>query len=268
MSDGMSLNVRFYDTIARFYDAENAEFTEDLALYGELAAETGGPVLDVGCGTGRVMLHLAQEGHRVVGVDRSEVMLARGRRKLDVMPDLKPRVTFVQGDALDADVPCCFKLIIVPYNSFMHFSEQVDQLTALRHFANLLDDDGLLVLDLPNAGDAYASRDDGSIVLERMFTEPESGHLVMQHSYSMIDRVAQHLHITWIYDEIADDGTVHRTLAPLKLRYVFPGEMDLQLAASGLRRVQFYGDYGREPFLDGSPRMVVLAEKTRQPGDS
>lgn len=258
------MNVKFYDTIARFYDAENAEMADDLLLYSELAEETGGPVLDVGCGTGRVMLHLAQEGLRVVGVDRSEAMLARGQRKLAVMADLKPLVTFVKGDALDAELPYCFKLIIVPYNGFMHFSEQVDQIAALKHFYSLLDDDGLLVLDMPNAGEAFATQDDGALVLERMFTEPESGHLVMQQSMSTLDRINQQLHVTWIYDEIGSEGAVHRTLAPLVLRYVFPGEMDLLLAATGFRRVQTYGDYMREPFVDGSPRMIVLAEKIQK----
>jgi len=259
-----TLNVKFYDTIARFYDAENAEMVDDLALYSALAGETGGPVLDVGCGTGRVMLHLAQEGIHVVGLDRSEAMLARGRRRLELMPDLKPLVTFVHGDALDPHLPCCFKLILVAYNGFMHFSEQADQLTALCRYRDLLDDDGLLVLDLPNAGEAFATQGDGALVLERMFTEPESGHLVMQHSVSTLDRAAQQLHVTWIYDEIAGDGTVHRTLAPLVLRYVFPGEMDLLLAASGFHREQTYGDYTQEPFADGSPRMIVLAKKGKE----
>jgi hypothetical protein len=119
-------------------------------------------------------------------------------------------------------------------------------------------------LDLPNAGEVYATQDDGALVLERMFTEPESGHLVMQHSVSTLDRAAQQLHVTWVYDEMAEDGTVHRTLAPVVLRYVFPGEMDLMLAAARLRRVQAYGDYTREPFADGSPRMIVLAEKVKE----
>jgi SAM-dependent methyltransferase len=260
----MTLNATFYETIARFYDAENARMIDDLALYSELARETGGPVLEIGCGTGRVMLHLAQAGVRVVGLDRSEAMLARGQRKLEVMPDLKPLATFIHADALDPHLPCCFKLILVPYNTFAQFGEQADQLTALRRFHDLLDEDGLLVLDLPNAGEAYATQDDGALVLERTFTEPESGHLVMQHSVSALDRAAQQLHVSWIYDEIAEDGTVHRTLAPLVLRYVFPGEMDLLLAAAGLRRVQFYGDYTQEPFADGSPRMIVLAEKVKE----
>ncbi len=253
-------NVTFYETIARFYDAENAEMVDDLALYSLLAEDTGGPVLDVGCGTGRVMLHLAQEGLQVVGVEHSDAMLARGRRKLEIMSDLKPLVTFVQGDALKAELPCSFKLILVPYNTFMHFSEQAEQLAALRHFRSLLDDDGLLVLDLPNAGEVYGTQDDGAIVLERSFTEPESGHVVMQQSVSALYRVAQQLAITWIYDEIGADGGVRRTLAPLLLRYVFPGEMDLLLAASDLRRVQTYGDYTGEPFADGCPRMIVLAK--------
>jgi SAM-dependent methyltransferase len=257
----MTLSVNFYDTIARLYDAENAELTEDLDLYSALAEETGGPVLDVGCGTGRVMLHLAQQGLRVVGVDNSVVMLARGQRRLARMPGLKPLVTFIKGDALTAELPGKLKLIIVPYNTLMHFNEQAQQLTALRRFHDLLDDDGVLILDLPNAGEAFGTQDDGAVALERTFTEPESGHLVMQQSFSTLNRITQQLHITWIYDEITEDGTVRRTLAPLVVRYVFSGEMDLLLAASGLRRVETFGDYLREPFVEGCPRMIVLAEK-------
>lgn len=261
----MTLSIKFYDTIARFYDAENEDMTDDLALYSELAGETGGPVLDVGCGSGRVMLRLAQDGWRVVGVDFSEAMLARGRRKLAMMPDLASLVTFVKGDVLAAELPGKFKLIIVPYNGFMHFNDQAQQAAALRRFYDLLDDDGLLIVDLPNAGEAFATQDDGAVALERMFTEPESGHLVMQQSFSTLNRVAQQLHVTWIYDEIMDDGTVRRTLAPLVLRYVFPGEMDLLLAATGFRRVESYGDYLRGPFEEGSTRMIVLAEKVPAP---
>lgn len=254
------MNMQFYETIARFYDAENRDMTDDLELYSELAAETGSPILDIGCGTGRVMLHLAQEGHRVVGIDYSEAMLARGRRKLGLMRDLESEVAFVHGDALQTDLDQRFKLIIVPYNGFMHFNEQAHQITALRRFRALLDAGGLLVLDLPNAGEAFGTQDDGAVVLERMFTEPESGHLVMQQSVSSLDRIAQQLHVTWIYDEVAANNTVQRTLAPLVLRYVFLGEMDLLLAVTGWRCVAVYGDYDRAPFVEGSPRMIVLAE--------
>jgi ubiquinone/menaquinone biosynthesis C-methylase UbiE len=257
----MNINVQFYETIARFYDAENLDLTEDLDLYTELAGETGGPILDMGCGSGRVTLPLAKQGHRIVGVDNSQVMLSRGQRKIDQFPKAKPLVTFIHGDALQTELKEQFKLIIVSYNSFMHFGEQSDQLTALRHFQTMLDDDGLLVIDLPNAGEAFGAQDYGAIVLERSFIEPETGHLVMQQSVSSIDRVTQHLFITWIYDEMMDDSAVHRTMAPLRLRYVFAGEMDLMLEAAGLHCVELYGDYQRIPFEDGCPRMIVLAQK-------
>jgi SAM-dependent methyltransferase len=257
--------VQFYDTMARFYDAENADMVVDLALYGELAHECGDPVLDMGCGTGRVMLFLAQHGHRVVGVDPSAAMLARGRAKLDRLPALKPRVTMLAGDALHTPLAERFALIIVPYNTFMHFPDLATQLAVLAHLGALLTDDGQLVIDIPSAGEAYATQDNSGLVLERMFTEPESGHLVMQHSVSTIDRAEQLLHVTWIYDEIRGDGAVHRTLAPLVLRYVFPGEMQLMLRAAGLELLAFYGDYDRQPLVDGSPRMLTLARRAGEP---
>lgn len=257
----MNINVQFYETIARFYDAENMDLIEDLELFSELADETGGPIFDVGCGSGRVTLHLAQQGHRIVGLDNSKVMLTRGQQKLEKLPKAKNLITFIHGDALKTELSERFKLIIVSYNSFMHFGEMADQLTALRHFQTMLDDDGLLVIDLPNAGEAFGAQDYGAIVLERSFTEPETGHTVMQQSVSSIDRATQHLFITWIYDELMENGAVHRTLAPLRLRYVFASEMELMLEAAGLQCVELYGDYQRTPFEDGCPRMIVLAEK-------
>lgn len=256
----MTLNARFYETIARYYDAENATMTEDLALYRELADERGGPVLDVGCGSGRVMLALAQDGVRVVGVDFSAAMLARGRRRLAQQPALASRVTFVEGDALAAELPGPFALILLPYNMLMHFNTQADQLAALRRFRALLAPEGLLVLDLPNAGEAYGAQDDDVLSLERTFIEPESGNRVMQQSVSRLERVSQQFHVTWIYDEIQPDGTLRRTLAPLLLRHVFPAELDLLLALAGLARVTAYGDYDQSPFEEGSPRLIVLAE--------
>ncbi|NDJ74686.1 MAG: class I SAM-dependent methyltransferase [Chloroflexi bacterium] len=258
------MNQKFYDTIARFYDAENAEMTDDLPLYRELAAACGDPVLDVGCGTGRVMLHLARAGHTVVGVDHSAAMLARGQHKLDALDDKKKddvqrRVTWVQGDVLTAELPGPFNLIVVPYNGFMHFHHQAEQQHALRRFKELLAPEGQIVLDLPNAGEAFASQDDNAVSLERTFVEPDSGHLVLQQSVSELNRVTQQMHITWLYDEIAADGTLKRTVSPLVLRYVFGAELDLLLAAAGLQRREVFGDYWDGPFEDGSPRMIVVA---------
>ncbi len=262
----MDPNAHFYETIARFYDAENSAMIEDLPLYSELAEESGAPILDVGCGTGRVTLALAEDGHRVIGIDHSEQMLARGRRKLESQPALKPLVTFLHGDVRTTALDQQFRMIIVPYNGLTQFITQEEQLAVLRRFEAALDPEGWLVLDLPNAGEAFGTHDPDTVALERMFVEPESGHMVMQQSVSTLNRVTQQLEITWIYDEIGKDGLIHRTLAPLTLRYIFPGEMTLMLAAAGLRAAHIYGDYDQSEFEDGSPRMIVLAEKASGQG--
>src|SRR5262245_36474419 len=106
----------FYDTIARYYDAENEDMTDDLELYSHFAEQTGGPILDVGCGTGRVMLHLASEGYSVAGIDISKAMLDRGRRKLKNRVDLHDLVTFHEGNALSYALPDTYALILIPYN--------------------------------------------------------------------------------------------------------------------------------------------------------
>lgn len=253
--------LTFYDTIARYYDAENENVIDDLELYSTLAGEYGDPILDIGCGTGRVMLHLAMDGYRVTGLDTSKAMLERGKRKLKNRLDLHDLAVFYEGDALNYPLPEQYALILIPYNGLMHFQAVADQHTVLRHLADHLTDDGLLVIDLPNAGETFATLDDGAVTLERTFTEPESGHLVMQQSVSSLNRAEQLQYITWIYDEIGTDNVLRRTVAPLTLRYIFPTEMDLLLQINGLQRLERYGDYDRRLFEDGCSRLIVLARK-------
>jgi SAM-dependent methyltransferase len=249
----------FYDTIARFYDAENEFFTADLPLYLEMAEEYGDPILDIGCGTGRVLLHLAQAGYQMVGVDPSVEMLALAKRKLQVLPDVAAQVKLIEVGILEYTAATPFPLILLPYNAFMHFRTPNEQLKVLQHLQKLLTPDGVIVIDLPNAGEAYASENDSGLVLERSFIEPQSGHLVMQQSVSEIDRIQQTLHITWIYDEITADRSLKRTVAPLVLRYVFAAELKLLLQLAHLHPIATYGDYERGALIDGCERLIVIA---------
>lgn len=251
----------FYDTIARYYDPENDDVTDDLALYSEIASETEGLILDVGCGTGRVMFHLAGEGYTVHGIDKSPEMLERARRRMQGRTDLRERCIVMEGDILTDKLPAKYALIILPYNTFMHLNGDGQQVEALRRLTDLLEEDGQLVIDMPNAGEHFAASDDGSIHLERSFVEPETGHYVMQQSVARLDRTAQMQYITWIYDEIDAQGVVKRTVAPQVLRYVFPGEMLLMLELAGLSLVERYGDYDGSPFEGECPRMLVIAER-------
>jgi SAM-dependent methyltransferase len=249
----------FYAQIARYYDAENTDKNDDIPFYLDLAKEVGGPILDVGCGSGRVTFPLARAGYQVHGIDNERAMLERAEAIIARDANLKARVTLHEADAVTHTYPVKFGLTLLPYNCLMHFRDQEQQLALLKNLRACTKPDGLLVLDLPNAGDVYATEDTDAVVFERTFLEPETGHLVMQQSVSTLDRTAQILRVTWIYDEVTADGTLKRTFAPLTLYYFFYNELVLLLKLAGFEVEAVYGDLDGSDYEDGAPRMVVLA---------
>ncbi|MDX2139361.1 MAG: class I SAM-dependent methyltransferase [Chloroflexota bacterium] len=251
----------FYSIIAQYYDSEHHDKDEDLDLYGELVAEHGAPALIIGAGTGRIMIDLAARGHAVTGIEVDEAMLDRARRKhASAPPAVQKRLTFVHGDALKVVLDGQFRTVIIPYNTLMHFHSLEAHLGVLKRSRAWLADGGALVIDLPNAGESFAAQDTGAVMLERMFLEQETGHLIMQHSVAELDRVTQMMHVTWIYDEVTADQTVKRTLAPVVNRYFFYPELRLLLERAGFTNIEAYGDYDESEFSDGCPRMIVVAK--------
>jgi len=254
--------MSFYVTIARYYDAEHQDKTDDLLMYSELAAEYGSPIFEVGAGTGRVMFHLAKAGYEVHGIDIEPAMLDRGRRQAGELPALKKYLTFIQDDVLKYKTDTKYPLVLVPYNGLMHFHDQQQQLKVLSRLHELITDDGLLVLDLPNPADAFAAQDTDAMLFEKTFLEPDTGHLVMQYSVSTLDRTEQLIRINWIYDEVSGDGTVKRTVAPVIFRYFFYNEVRLLLQLSGFTVEAVYGSPELDPYEDGCERMIVFARPT------
>lgn len=249
----------FYETIARYYDAELGDRIDDLQLFSRLADEYGDPIFDVGCGTGRVILHLAQEGYQVHGIDDSREMLNRLDTRLTIMPHLKEFVSYTEGDILTYETEQKYKLVLLSYNALMHFHEQETQIQLLHKLRSIIAEDGLLVLDLPNAGEVFATRETDAIIFDREFVEPETGHLVTLQSHSYLDRVTQLLHVTWIYDEMTGDGFVKRLRMPHILRYFFYPEVKLLLERCGFDVVDVFGSTDEDPFEDGCERMVIYA---------
>src|SRR5574337_880664 len=120
----------------------------DLGFYLELARSHGGPILELGCGTGRVLLPLARAGHCVAGLDLSEGMLSKCRAKLDAEPPaVRERVRLVQGSMTDFEVAETFCLIFIPFRPFQHLLAVDEQMACLRCAHRHLEPGGKLVVD-------------------------------------------------------------------------------------------------------------------------
>ena len=249
----------FYSAVARFYDSENADKTDDLALYSRLANEYRGDILDIGCGTGRILIHLALAGFEGWGIDNDSAMLSRFQAKLDIQPRLRDLIHIVQADVLRHDFTRRFRLILLSYNAMMHFHDQATQIKLLQRLRGWLRVDGLLVIDLPNAAPAFAAPDTDTLTLERTFLDPDTGNMVMLQSVNAVDRAEQILQVEWIYDFVDGEGNLKRLVAPHRLRYFFLPEMRLLLERSGLRLEDVYGEADLSPYDAESERMIVFA---------
>src|SRR5258708_34675961 len=112
------MSSALYDSfIADYYDASPvvAGRTQDIAFYRSATREFGDPVLELGCGTGRVTMALAEDGYRVTGLDLSERVLERAAQKRAAfVREARERVRFVQGDMTGCDRAAQFGLVICP----------------------------------------------------------------------------------------------------------------------------------------------------------
>jgi SAM-dependent methyltransferase len=248
------------DRIARFFDADNAGFDDDLDLVLAYAQRTGGPVLELGCGTGRLLAPLMDAGLEVTGVDMSAGMLEIARQRLGA-PGAKARHSLIAGDYTQMDLRGPYALAVCAMNTFMHLADPAAQVTALRHWRKHLRPGGLLILDLFNPDVAELASLDGHLQLEKSWRDPASGFTVMKQVSRTLDQVRQLVHVTFVYDEIAPDGALHRTLSRFDMRYLWPAEAQLLLASAGYRIGTTYGDWDLSELVDGSPRLIIVAER-------
>jgi ubiquinone/menaquinone biosynthesis C-methylase UbiE len=247
-----------YDGVARFYDLTYSDSNDDLGLYQGFAERCGSPILEVGCGTGRVALPLAEAGYRVTGVDLSPAMLAIARQKADTMK-LGGRLALVEADARQLSLPERYSLAVIASNSFGLFLTYADQSGVLQSIRKILKPRGLLVFDIFNPDLAMLSSDNGQLFHDFTRTDPATGATVLKMHSRRVDLGEQLIEVMFIYDEMAPDGTVKRTLFPFDTRYFFLPEMELLLKDSGYSLEAVYGSYDLDTYCSESDRMIIVA---------
>jgi len=242
-----------YDALARYYELEYADYDVDFDFYLQLLRRTGGPILDLACGTGRVALAMARAGYSAVGVDRSEAMLGIARRKAG------ERVELVQADLRDFDLGRRFPLVTVTLNSFMHLLEVDDQEDALERVAAHVAPGGRAVISTINPYSVSLQDTESKLIHEFTKWDPEADSWVTKTSAREVDTVEQVEHVTYFYDEVRA-GKVERLVTTLDFRYTYRYELELLLRQAGLDPVGVYGSYDLESYEITSPALIIVAQ--------
>src|SRR6266571_5252775 len=232
-----------YDSfIADYYDESPIVRgrLQDVAFYRDAARDFGDPILELGCGTGRITMTLAEEGKRITGLDLSERMLERAvQKRAALRVEERERVHFVQGDMTRFDLGEKFRLVIIPFRPFQHLLEIQQQLDCLNCVRKHLAPGGRLILDVFQT-DA-----------ERMHDPVHMRETLITEYRNDVEMIFQVRH---------PGGRDERLVFAWTLRYFFRYEIEHLLARCGFRVVRLYGNFDRSPLSDSSPEMIYVAE--------
>ena len=263
----MTEQAALYDGfIADYYDASPmvTQRTEDVRFYCQAARQFGDPVLELGCGTGRITLAMAEAGYRVVGLDISGKMLARAEEKRAAMrTETRERVHLVQGDMTNFDLGEKFRSIVIPFRAFQHLLETEEQIRCLQCVKKHLAPGGRLIMDFFQT-DA-ARMHDPSFLNESLLVEYEmSGgrHVALYERVATYRRAVQQNNVEMIFRVKHSNGKEETLVMAWPLRYFFRYEVEHLLARCGFRIEALYGNFDRSPLGGESPEMIfVAAEK-------
>jgi SAM-dependent methyltransferase len=237
-----------YASIADLYDFAYEDFGEDVQFYENLARSAGGPLLELGVGSGRVALPLARAGLNVVGIDTSASMLARARLNLEASDSMTGSLELLQADMTRFDLGRRFGMVFIAASTFQHLLSSEEQVACLRCVARHLQSNGVFAMSLRSPTSvSWDANDWAPLLLHWTRTHPETGEVVIKLCAEQPDPSRMVRRLTYIYDRVASDGSVKRCVFVTELRHSTEAEIRLLLQQVGLRVTHVYGDYDLLP---------------------
>ncbi|MFN2511449.1 MAG: class I SAM-dependent methyltransferase [Pyrinomonadaceae bacterium] len=253
-----SFLAEFYDSVVPYRERQDVNF------FVEMARRSEGPVLELGCGTGRVLIPTAKSGIEIVGLDGSPKMLAVCREKLlRESEDVRVKVTdLVQGDMRSFELGQKFSLVTIPFRPFQHLLTVEDQLSCLRSIRKHLVAGGRLVLDIFNPSLPHLTEER---YLQELSEEPEfataDGRKVVRRarvvSRDYFNQITQNELIYYVtHPDAREERFVHR----FPMRYLFKFEVEHLLARCDFGLEAVYSDYDQSPYGSKYPgELIVVA---------
>ena len=231
-------------------------YSEDIPFWQELARQSTGPILELGCGTGRVLLHMAQSGRRVYGIDNERGVLALLRSR--ITPDQKKFARILQADTAAFHFDLHFGLIIVPCNTYSSFSNKTRRRT-LSSVRFHLHKDGVFALSLPNPTTLKHLPARNEPEVEEIFPHPLDGEPVQVSS--SLEHSDRFITVQWHYDHLLPDGGIERSSTQIKHNLISTRDYLAEIQSAGFIINNTYGNYDRSPHRQDSPNLIILASK-------
>jgi cyclopropane fatty-acyl-phospholipid synthase-like methyltransferase len=247
-----------YDLIAPFYDIEHDRFNEDLDMYRNFAELSGGKILELACGSGRVLLPFVEEGYELTGVDSSEKMLEIAQQRLQEK-GLAGHCQLIKQDMRTLQLGQKYRLAIIALGSFGHITTRKAQQSTLAAIRAHLSPGATLLLDISNADARYMEDLSGQVLHQG--TWPLQDGYYYTHFVSPAASSERHLlELTHFYERHQQGGPVERTVITTHLYLFEHVEVELLLEQAGFVVKDVYGDYDLGSFGLESSRMICVAE--------
>jgi len=260
-----------YNISAKHYDAAYAKLAEkqllaDLSFYVDLARQSGGPLLEIGCGTGRVLRAIARERIAIEGVDNSHAMLGVLKKHLAAEPaSIRDQVTLHEADMRSFRLPATFPLVIIPFRPMQHMYTPEDQLAALKTAAAHLSDGGRLAFDVFYPKFEVIPAGIGKEILELEWRLDGSPPKTVRRYFrkESYDKIAQTFSGTFLFRAYDGEKLVSEEIEPLKMSYyTYPQARGL-FAMAGLEIVEQYGSFKKTPLGNDATEMIFVLRRAK-----
>ena len=251
------------ESLVEIYDAFYTT-RKDISFFVDYSRKAGGRTLELGCGTGRILIPTAIAGCEITGLDISPSILKKCQEKISHQPKkVRELIRIVQGNMVDFTIDDKFSLVTTPFRSFQHLISTEEQKSCLKCVHKHFKRGGLLILDLFHPFlPALCDPPQGFETKEPTERKLVDGRRIRcTQKNPVVHRDEQYLECEHIYNISYPGGRKESYVHSFSLRYFFRYEVEHLLELSGFRVVDLFGDFNRSSFSQDSPEMIFVAEK-------
>ena len=242
------------DHFPALYHRHHNRNLEDLPYWSGLAQAHGDPILELGCGTGRVLVHLTLDGYQTFGLDNSSSMLSYLQKNLPLEVELLPLL--FQADMSSLHLAIRFPLILMPCNTLSTLMDSARKKT-IENVARHLEKGGCFSFSIPNPALLTMLPARGESEVEEIFNHPMDGEPVQVSS--AWEKTSGKFILRWHYDHLLPNGKVDRHTIQVS-HWIVPIHIYIEeIQATGMKIDKVYGDFDRSPYTNQSPNLIIRA---------